>query len=86
MHQQVNEDFLALYHANYGIKYDFGSSEGTSTSDDKPSAKEHEGLEAQKDTKPTNKGKREKAQGKLVIFSNPFCLLVSSNFLIFFWP
>ncbi|VDD88168.1 unnamed protein product, partial [Enterobius vermicularis] len=43
----VNEDFLALYHANYGIKYDFGSSEGTSTSDDKPSAKEHEGEKAQ---------------------------------------
>ncbi|VBB31254.1 unnamed protein product [Acanthocheilonema viteae] len=27
---EVNEDFLAQYHSNYGIKYDFGEKEGSS--------------------------------------------------------
>lgn len=29
---KVDEDFLAGYHANYGIQYDFGDTEGTSKS------------------------------------------------------
>ncbi|VDK35681.1 unnamed protein product [Gongylonema pulchrum] len=38
---EVNEDFLAQYHSNYGIQYDFGEKEGPSTAD-KAAEEKHE--------------------------------------------
>ncbi|CAG9535554.1 unnamed protein product [Cercopithifilaria johnstoni] len=38
---EVNEDFLAQYHSNYGIKYDFGEQEGSSMEGKNEKSEDH---------------------------------------------
>uniref|UniRef100_A0A0N5AA01 17S U2 SnRNP complex component HTATSF1 n=1 Tax=Syphacia muris TaxID=451379 RepID=A0A0N5AA01_9BILA len=60
---EVNEDFLAVYNANYGIDYSFGNAEGTSSFESRVDEKKAEEQQQPKKAKLNRDKKREKNEG-----------------------
>lgn len=76
---EVDEDFLAVYNANYGIDYNFDSSEGLSSSSEAAMSRNHEQPLFPKKAKVGSEDKKEKNQGWIELDESRISTVYVSN-------